>query len=102
MHGDERSPSEMDCYVTLTRGMHGKPKCYQLGGFPSALALGMAVRSMEQATGCKPRVCIAAYTPSCPVSRLGHSAMSARCPVCPKADTAGRFMSIRPSLTPLA
>src|SRR5215471_6800361 len=35
-------------------------------------------------------------------SRLGHSAMSARCPVCPKADTTGRFMSTRPSLTPLA
>src|SRR6516164_11143899 len=34
--------------------------------------------------------------------RLGHSAMSARCPVCPKADTTGRFMSTRPSLTPLA
>src|SRR6516165_7537815 len=30
--------------------------------------------------------------------RLGHSAMSARCPVCPKADTAGRFMSTRPKL----
>src|SRR5262249_61821996 len=28
--------------------------------------------------------------------------MSARCPVCPKADTTGRFMSTRPSLTPLA
>ena len=28
--------------------------------------------------------------------------MSAQCPVCPKADTAGRFMSTRPSLTPLA
>src|SRR5262249_52637460 len=24
-----------------------------------------------------------------------------RCPVCPKADTTGRFMSTRPSLTPL-
>src|SRR5262245_50905186 len=34
--------------------------------------------------------------------KLGHSAMSARCPVCPKADTTGRFMSTRPSLTPLA
>ena len=34
--------------------------------------------------------------------RLGHSAMSARCPVCPKADTLGDFMSTRPSLTPLA
>jgi len=33
MHGDERSPSDMDCYVTLTGGMHGKPKCYQTGGF---------------------------------------------------------------------
>jgi hypothetical protein len=30
--------------------------------------------------------------------RLGHSALSARCPVCPKADTAGRFMSTRPSV----
>src|SRR5262249_40211911 len=29
-------------------------------------------------------------------------AMSARCPVCPKADTTGRFMSTRPGLTPLA
>src|SRR5262249_32779866 len=29
--------------------------------------------------------------------RIGHSTMSARCPVCPKADTAGRFMSTRPS-----
>jgi hypothetical protein len=29
--------------------------------------------------------------------RLGHSALSARCPVCPKADTAGRFMSTHPS-----
>src|SRR6516165_11172034 len=28
--------------------------------------------------------------------------MSARCPVCPKADTTGRVMSTRPSLTPLA
>ena len=28
--------------------------------------------------------------------RLGHSAMSAQCPVCPQADTAGRFMSTRP------
>src|SRR5262245_57376117 len=27
--------------------------------------------------------------------RLGHSAMSARCPVCPKADRAGRFISTR-------
>src|SRR5262249_26028940 len=27
-----------------------------------------------------------------------HSAMSAGCPVCPKADTAGRFMSTRPSV----
>jgi hypothetical protein len=26
-----------------------------------------------------------------------HSAMSAQCPVCPKADTTGRFMSTRPS-----
>src|SRR5262249_11162466 len=34
--------------------------------------------------------------------RLGHSAMSARCPVCPKADTTGRLMSTLPSLTPLA
>jgi hypothetical protein len=25
--------------------------------------------------------------------RFGHSAMSAQCPICPKADTAGRFMS---------
>jgi hypothetical protein len=25
----------------------------------------------------------------------GHSAMSAQCPVCAKADTAGRFMSTR-------
>src|SRR5215510_11911630 len=25
--------------------------------------------------------------------RPGHSAMSAQCPVCPKADKAGRFMS---------
>jgi len=29
--------------------------------------------------------------------RLGHSAMSAQCPVCPKADKAGRFMSTGPS-----
>jgi hypothetical protein len=29
--------------------------------------------------------------------RLGHSAMSARCPICSKADKAGRFMSTRPS-----
>src|SRR5262245_65781003 len=28
--------------------------------------------------------------------RLGHSAMWAEGPVCPKADTAGRFMSARP------
>src|SRR5215813_5062250 len=28
--------------------------------------------------------------------RRGHSAMSARCPVCPKADMAGRLMSTRP------
>jgi transposase InsO family protein len=28
--------------------------------------------------------------------KLGHSAMSAQCPVCPKADIAGRFMSTRP------
>ena len=28
---------------------------------------------------------------------LGHSAMSVQCPVCPKPDTAGRFMSTRPS-----
>jgi len=28
--------------------------------------------------------------------RPGHSAMSARCPVCPKADTSGRFMSTFP------
>src|SRR5262245_59282519 len=28
--------------------------------------------------------------------RPGHSAMSARCPVCPKPDMAGRFMSTRP------
>jgi hypothetical protein len=28
----------------------------------------------------------------------GHSVMSAQCPVCPKADTAGRFMSTRPSV----
>src|SRR5262249_39403716 len=27
--------------------------------------------------------------------RLGHSAMSARCPVCPKADRAGQFISTR-------
>jgi hypothetical protein len=26
----------------------------------------------------------------------GHSAMSAQCPVCAKADTVGRFMSTRP------
>jgi hypothetical protein len=25
--------------------------------------------------------------------KLGHSAMSAQCPHCPKADMAGRFMS---------
>src|SRR5258706_15976115 len=31
-----------------------------------------------------------------PSSRFGHSAMSAQCPVCPKADRAGRFMSTRP------
>jgi hypothetical protein len=30
--------------------------------------------------------------------RLGHSAMSAQCPVCPKPDKAGRFMSTRPNL----
>ena len=29
-------------------------------------------------------------------SRTGHSAISAQCPVCAKADTAGRFMSTRP------
>ena len=29
--------------------------------------------------------------------KLGHSALSARCPVCPKADTAGRFIITRPS-----
>src|SRR5215510_14186494 len=29
--------------------------------------------------------------------RLGHSAMPAQYPVCPKADMAGRFMSTRPS-----
>src|SRR5262245_37482553 len=30
----------------------------------------------------------------CPLGvKLGHSAMSAQCPVCPKADTAERFMS---------
>src|SRR5215469_12211658 len=34
--------------------------------------------------------------------KIGHSAMLAQCPVCPKADTVGRFMSTRPSLTPLA
>ena len=28
--------------------------------------------------------------------RPGRSAMSAQCPVCRKADTAGRFMSTRP------
>src|SRR5262249_39351153 len=28
--------------------------------------------------------------------KLGHSAVSAQCPVCPKADMAGRFMSTRP------
>jgi hypothetical protein len=27
--------------------------------------------------------------------KLGHSAMLAQCPVCAKADTAGRFMSTR-------
>src|SRR5262249_57745692 len=31
-----------------------------------------------------------------------HPVMVVGCPVCPKADTAGRFMSTRPSLTPLA
>src|SRR5215467_7880942 len=92
MHGDERSPSEMDCDVTLTRGTHCKPKCYQLGVSLSAFALGMAARSMEQAT-----LSIAAYTPRSPVGvRLGHSAMSAQCPVCPKADVPGLFMSTRP------
>jgi hypothetical protein len=30
--------------------------------------------------------------------KVGHSAMSARCPVCPKADTTGRFMRSRPKL----
>src|SRR5262249_16428477 len=94
MHGDERSPSEMDCDVTLTRGTHCKPKCYQLAVSLSAFALGMAARSMEQAT-----LSIAAYTPRSPVGvRLGHSAMSAQCPVCPKADVPGLFMSTRPSV----
>jgi hypothetical protein len=45
------------------------------------------------------RPCIAAKAArSCPSwVKLGRSAMSAQCPVCPKADTAGRFMSTRPS-----
>src|SRR5215831_11195407 len=30
--------------------------------------------------------------------KLGHSAMSARCPVCPKADTTGRFYEYTPEL----
>ena len=29
--------------------------------------------------------------------RLGHSAMAAQCPVCPRADKAGRFVSTRPN-----
>src|SRR5262245_56224069 len=34
----------------------------------------------------------------CPLGvKLGHSAMSAQRPVCPKADTAERFMSTRPN-----
>jgi hypothetical protein len=41
-----------------------------------------------------------------PNDRLGLKSviqrMSARCPVCPKADATERFMSTRPSLTPLA
>src|SRR5215831_13115315 len=32
--------------------------------------------------------------------RLGRSAMSAQCPVCPKADSAGRFMSLALAPTP--
>jgi hypothetical protein len=34
----------------------------------------------------------------CPLwVKLGHSVMSAQCPVCPKADTAKRFTSTRPN-----
>src|SRR5262245_16673801 len=32
--------------------------------------------------------------------RLGHSMMSAQCPICPNADVAERFMSTRPGSLP--
>jgi len=42
--------------------------------------------------------CAAGFNPAyvCSGSRPVIPAMSARCPVCPKADTAGRFMNTRP------
>src|SRR5262245_37696802 len=48
---------------------------YQLRRVPSAFVLGMAARSMEQATGFKPRVSIAASEFG--LGKVGHSAMSA-------------------------
>ena len=61
MHGDQRSPSNMDYDVALTRGTHCKPKCYQIWGFAVCLTLGNGSQKHD-ATGCKRRVSIVAYT----------------------------------------
>jgi NikR C terminal nickel binding domain len=47
-----------------------------------------------------PKAYLAIETPvvACPLRvKLGHSAMSAQCPVCPKADTARRLVRTRPT-----
>jgi len=45
----------------------------------------MAARSMEQATDCKPRVSIAAYTRRSPVRVIHDIPAIAACPVRPKS-----------------
>src|SRR5262245_34112877 len=77
---DECAPLYMNCHATLpTRGSvqrrgpyHSRPCC--AAGFQSRLCrLGV---------------------------RLGNSAMSAQCPLCPKGDMLGRFASTRPRELP--
>src|SRR6516162_4731820 len=98
MHGDERSPSDMDCDVTLPRGT-------QTEMLPTwGLAVCLHTRNGSQqhgagATGGRSVPCKHCGLHAVGV-RLGSDSViwrcRLRCPVCPKADMAERFMSTRP------
>src|SRR5215471_5493613 len=77
---DEFAPSnlDLDCHVTLPRGSaHAMEELYHAS----------IARSGKSRACSRRRLWV----------KVDHSAMSARCPVCPKADTAGRFMRTRPN-----